>query len=419
MGAARRSCCGATTTSRLEAGSDVSAAQPFTLVGARIWDGVAADYLDADALAVADGRIAALGRADRLARIGEAIDASGLTVTPGLIDCHVHLCLDPTIFDPQAQSRGTDAEELAAMAARAESMLRAGITTARDLGGGRFLELALRDAIARGEALGPRLLCAGQPVTSPRGHCHFWGGEAADVDAARAVIDRQRERGVDLIKVIATGGNLTRGSKPREAQYDDATLAAIVAYARELGYRIASHCHGTAGIRASAAACVTTIEHCTWLGENGSGSDYDPEAAAALAANGIWVSPTINTGWRRFIEAGDARGPRIGANFAAMRAAGVRLIASTDAGIPNVPHADLPRALPLFARYAGLTPVESLRAATADAAAALGIGEETGTLAVGHAADLIVVEGDPLADLACLAAPRAVIGCGRWAHRAL
>lgn len=392
----------------------MSAAPPFTLVGARIWDGASAGYLDgADAVVVADGRIAAIGRAGRLIRRGEAIDVGGRAVLPGLIDCHVHLCLDPSILDPQAQSRGNDDDELAAMGARAESMLRAGITTARDLGGGRFLELSLRDAIVRGEARGPRLLCAGQPVTSPHGHCHFWGGEAADAEAARAVIDRQHRRGVDLIKVIATGGNLTRGSRPREAQYDEATLAAIVAYARELGYRVASHCHGTAGIRASAAARVTTIEHCTWLGEGGSGSDYDPEAAATLAANGVWVSPTINSAWRRHIESNDARVARIGANFAAMRAAGVRLIASTDAGIPNVRHSDLPAALPIFARYAGLTPVEALRAATSHAAQALGIENETGTLEVGRAADLIVVDGDPLSDLACLASPHAVIKRGQ------
>src|SRR5262249_15673297 len=216
--------------------------------------------------------IAAIGRANALGERGETIDLAGRALIPGLIDCHVHLCLDPAVFEAEAQTRGSDEHELAAMRDRAEAMVRAGITTARDLGGGRFLELAVRDAIARGDALGPRLLCAGQPVTSPMGHCHFWGGEAADVGAARGGIDRQREGGVDLIKVIATGGNLTHGSRPREAQFTDEALAAIVGYARELGYRVASHCHGTPGIRASAAARVTTIEHCSWLGANRSGA---------------------------------------------------------------------------------------------------------------------------------------------------
>ena len=387
----------------------------LTLVGARIWDGVASGYLEhADAVRVVDGRIAAIGKVGAgLPATGETIDLEGRALLPGLIDCHVHMCLDPTVFDAEAQTRGSDEHELAAMRARAEAMVRAGITTARDLGGGRFLELTVRDAIAHGDALGPRLLCAGQPVTSPHGHCHFWGGEAADVAAARAVIDRQRARGVDLIKVIATGGNLTRGSRPQEAQFTDEALAAIVGYARELGYRVAAHCHGTPGIRASAAARVTTIEHCSWLGANGSGSDYDPNAAATIAANGIWVSPTINTGWRRFLEGDPARTARVTANFAAMRAAGVRLVSSTDAGIPNVAHSDLPRSLAVFARFAGLTPVEALRAATADAAAALGISDVTGAIAVGRAADLIAIDGDPLADLACLATPHAVIARGR------
>jgi len=390
----------------------VSAQSDLTVVGARIWDGISPGYLErADAIRIVDGRIAAIGRAEALRGSSEPLDLAGRTVLPGLIDCHVHLCLDPGVFDAEAQTRGSDAEELAKMRERAAAMVRAGITTARDLGGGRFLELAVRDAIARGEALGPRLLCAGQPVTSPRGHCHFWGGEAADIDAARAVIDRQRERGVDLIKVIATGGNLTRGSRPRDAQFPDETLQAIVAHARAYGFRVAAHCHGTPGIRASAAARVTTIEHCSWLGEK-TGSDYDADAAAALAAHGIWVSPTINSGWRRFIDANDERVARIGANFAAMRAAGVRLVASTDAGIPNVRHSDLPRALPTFARFAGLTPLEALRAATADAANALGIAGVTGTLAAGRSADMLAVDGDPLADLDCLATPHAVIARG-------
>ncbi len=133
---------------------------------------------------------------------------------PGLIDAHVHMVLDPDLRDPLAQTAADRATRAAAMAQRAVEMVRAGITTARDLGGGEWLELELRDRIARGEVEGPRLVCAGQPVTSPQGHCHFWGGEATGAADAAAVIARQREHGVDLIKVMATGGTMTKGTHP-------------------------------------------------------------------------------------------------------------------------------------------------------------------------------------------------------------
>jgi imidazolonepropionase-like amidohydrolase len=324
----------------------------------------------------------------------------------------VHMVLDPAVRDPLAQPRGHPEAELAAMAERAAAMVRAGITTARDLGGGDWLELALRDGIARGEYPGPRLLCAGQPVTSPRGHCHFWGGEAATLADAAAVIARQHEHAVDLIKVMASGGNLTAGSTPRLAQYDVPTLTGIVAEARRLGYPVAAHCHGTAGIRNAVEAGVATIEHCSWVGEAGWGTDYDAEVVRRMAAQGTVVSPTINAGWRRHVGSGSDHERRVRGNFAAMRAAGVSLIASTDAGIPNVAHADLANALPVFAHFAGFTPRETLIAATSAAAAAIGLGDVTGRLADGYAADVLFVDGDPLADLACLGAPVDVLARG-------
>jgi imidazolonepropionase-like amidohydrolase len=387
----------------------------LTLTGLRIWDGASDGYLDGcDAIRIEHGRISAIGSADALSRGAETRDLDGAVALPGLIDAHVHLCLDPEIRDPGAQSRGTGDAEFEAMAARAVGMARAGITTARDLGGGAHLELALRDRIRDGERAGPRLVCAGQPVTSVRGHCWFWGGEAADLDAARAVIARQAAAGVDLVKVMATGGSMTAGTRPRDSQFDDATLAAIVADARARGYEVAAHCHGTAGIRGAVAARVTTIEHCSWVGDAGWGSDYDATTASAIAANGIWVSPTINAGWRRFVGREDDFATRVSGNLKAMRALGVRYIASTDAGIPNVRHADLPKALPVFAHFAGLAPVEALRTATSESACALGLAAETGRLAPGLAADILFVDGDPLADLACLASPRAVLTRGVW-----
>ena len=376
----------------------------------RIWDGVAREYVTADMLAVEAGGIVAVGDGGD-APERDHRDLSGLTVVPGLIDAHVHMTLDPSLPTPDAQLAVPDEKLIRDMDHRAEAMVRAGITTARDLGGGKWLELALRDRIAAGQP-GPRLLCAGQPVTSIGGHCHFWGGEACDAQAAEAVIERQAERGVDLIKIMATGGNLTKNSSPRKAQYDAETTREIVEHARRRGFDVAAHCHGTEGIDHSARAGVATIEHCSWLAEDGTRSGYDPEVAAAIAANGVWVSPTINAGWARF-----AKNPKfeqaVQGTFARMREAGVRLIASTDAGIPNVRHEDLAKALPVFAHYAGLTPVEVLRSATSDCAVAIGLGEVTGRIAPGYAADLLFVDGDPLADVSVLESPAFVVAGGR------
>ena len=378
----------------------------------RVWDGVADGYADVDVLAIEEGRVAAASEAE--ARGRDARDLAGLTVLPGLIDAHVHMTLDPALPTPDAQLAVPDETLVRNMDGRAEAMVRAGITTARDLGGGKWLELALRDRIAAGQP-GPRLLCAGQPVTSVQGHCHFWGGEACDAEAAEAVIERQVEHGVDLIKIMATGGNLTKGSSPRKAQYDLETTAEIVEHARRRGFDVAAHCHGTEGIDHAARAGVATIEHCSWLGDDGMRSGYDPEVAAAIVANGAWVSPTINAGWKRFAKNAkfDAA---VRETFRRMREAGIRLIASTDAGIPNVRHEDLARALPVFAHFAGLTPVETLRSATSDCAAAIGLGGVTGRIAPGLAADLLFVDGDPLADLEVLESPAFVLAGGREYH---
>ena len=386
-------------------------AQVYTRL--RVWDGVGGAYLDGvDAIRVERGAITALGAATDISVGATVRDMGGVALVPGLIDAHVHMVLDPDVRDPLAQARGDAATQLDAMARRATAMVRAGITTARDLGGGEWLELGLRDRITRGEVAGPRLLCAGQPVTSPGGHCHFWGGEAGNVPDAAAVIARQHEHGVDLIKVMATGGSLTKGSTPRMAQFDADTLVAIVADARQRGYPVAAHCHGTEGIRFAVRAGVNTIEHCSWVGESGWGTEYDATLAAEMATRGVCVSPTINVGWKRHQGSGSEHEGRLLRNFAAMRAAGVALAASTDAGIPNVRHEDLAKALPVFAHFAQMSNVDALKSATSGCARAIGIGHLTGRLAPGFAADLLFVDGDPLTDLACLATPVAVVARG-------
>lgn len=383
------------------------------IIGVRVWDGTA-DRTDGDGrtVRIEAGRIRAVGSGASLARDAERIELAGATLLPGLIDAHVHMCLDPARREPaSAEVSRSDAEP---MQLRAASMVRAGITTARDLGGGEWKELALRDAIRSGACPGPRLLCAGQPLTTPGGHCHFWGGEAEGAEQIRAVVERQLARGVDLVKVMATGGVITKGSSPGKAQFDVASLSLAVELAHDAGRPVAAHCHGTEGIANAAEAGVDTVEHCSFAGGEGFGSALDLGVVERLAGRGAAVSPTVNAGWGRFTS-GKAKpfGDRMRACYRALREAGVPLIASTDAGIPRVAHDGLPDALPVFAQLAELSPAEALRSATADSARVLGLGGETGRVEPGLAADLLVVDGDPLEDWGALRRPLLVTAAGR------
>ncbi len=381
----------------------------YLLRNLRIWDGER--RLDADSLRLADGLIDSVGTSVAAAAGDTVIDCAGATALPGLVDAHVHMELDPARATPPAPA---DPRDLDAMAARATAMVRAGITTARDLGGGVWAELELRARVAAGVVPGPRLLCAGQPVTSRGGHCHFWGGEADDLASASIVIARQLEHGVDLVKVMATGGLFTRGSDPAGAQFDQETLSGIVAVAAAHDLPVAAHCHGVRGIEYAARAGVRTIEHCSWMGDAGWAGNYDDAVARLVLEHGVWVSPTVNRGWQRYLDNPDpTKLQRIRAAFQAMRALGIPFVASTDAGIPGVAHHELPQALAVFSRIAECPADATLRTATSDAAVALGIESCTGRIAPGLAADVLVVDGDPLADLDALARPVAVWAAGR------
>ncbi|MGH0034574.1 MAG: amidohydrolase family protein [Myxococcota bacterium] len=393
---------------------------PIALSGVHVWDGVApTPSRERCTLRIESGRIAAIGTDPDLVRDAREIPLEGATALPGLIDAHVHLTLDPALRTP-ADQLAVAPEVVARQAAeRARRMLGAGITTVRDLGGGRWTELALRDRIAAGELPGPRVLCAGQPLTSPGGHCHFWGGEARGTTGIDAVVRRQLERGVEWIKVMATGGVFTPGSRTSRPQFDDAEIRRAVEVANAAGRPVAAHCHGTAGIGQAAAAGVRSVEHCSFAGAGGFGSDLAPDVVEVLATRArrgaLWVSPTVNAGWGRHL--GGDSGPTAFASrmtrvFEQLRASGVPLIASTDAGIPGVEHHRLADALPVMAALAGLSPVECLRSATSESARALGLGDEVGRLRPGFAADVLVCRTDPTRDLAALARPLLVVARG-------
>ncbi|KOU33390.1 amidohydrolase family protein [Streptomyces sp. WM6368] len=368
------------------------------------------------------GLIAAAGpRAEVEAQAGPDVPRLAFpegTLLPGLIDAHVHLALDAGP-DPVAglQAAG-DAELYAGMADRAGRLLATGVTTARDLGDRGGLAVRLRDEIAAGRVPGPRLLSAGTPLTAVGGHCWFMGGEVEGIGAIREAVRRNAAAGVDLIKVMATGGGITKGGPAVwQAQFTEEELSVVVAEARSLGLPVAAHAHGTEGIAAAVAAGVDTIEHCTWMGR--AGFDVREDLVDAIAAGGIAVCPAASPDWRGFAQRfGPERAEEMFGRLRWMAERGVRLLPGTDAGVPHAVFDGFVSSLEFF-EHIGLAPAEIVDLATSGAARALGIDGDTGRLAAGFRADLLVVDGDPLTDLAALRAVRLVVAGGRPAGPSL
>jgi len=335
-------------------------------------------------------------------------DYPGATILPGLIDSHVHLGFDGGP-NPAARMRGaTDEQLLVLMLHSARELLGVGVTTARDLGARAYLDVVVRDAIAEGLARGPRMVVAARPVTVTGGHCWFMGGEADSEDDLRRIVRTHHKHGADLIKVMVTGGFMTSGSAPWHAQFTGVQLAVIVEEARRVDKPVAAHVHGIEGIRRAVEAGVTTLEHCSFVTETNE-RRFDEALAARIAEQEIFVCPTISVNAPYIAE---LTGIKVGEHAKAMREMGVRLIAGTDAGINNNPHHQYLGGLEYLVTL-GFPPGDVLTMATTQAAAALGVDAITGRLEAGYEADLIVVDGDPSADIAALGRLRRVMARGR------
>ncbi len=335
-------------------------------------------------------------------------DYPGATIMPGLIDSHVHLGFDGGP-NPAARMRGaTDEQLLVLMLHHARQLLGVGVTTARDLGARGYLDVVVRDAIVEGLARGPRMVVATRPVTVTGGHCWFMGGEADSEDDLRRIVRTHHKHGADLIKVMATGGFMTRGSAPWHAQFTTAQLAVIVEEAKRVDKPVAAHVHGIEGIRRAVEAGVTTLEHCSFVTETNE-RRFDEALAARIAEQQIFVCPTINVN-APYVAA--LTGIRVGEHARALHETGVRIIAGTDAGIDNNPHHQYLGGLEYLVTL-GFRPEQVLAMATTEAAAALGVEAVTGRLAPGYDADLLVVDGDPRADITVLGKLRRVIARGR------
>jgi imidazolonepropionase-like amidohydrolase len=396
------------------------------LTADRIWDGRAAAPIDHGFVLVEDGHVAAIGRQADLGTLdgAEPLALGDATIMPGLINGHVHLTFSGTTTVVEDYTREA-ADGLAALTLRAVHNLhaaaRVGVTTVRDLGTVNEVAFAVRAAAADGRIPAPRVLSSGRPLTVTGGHCHWFSHCCDNADQIRTAVRRQVHEGADVIKIFASGGNMTPRTNPHEPQYTEEELRACVQEARRLQVPVAAHAHAPEPIRRAVEAGATTIEHC--LFETPDGVDYDPAIAESMARQGIAFCPTLGVSFRRLAALAPkapvlarilAREPLFHAALRNLLAAGAPLLAGNDAGIIGRPFDDYPADLAVLVGEdgLGLSPRQVLTAATSGAAALLGL-TDTGVLAPGRRADLLAVAGDPLTDITDLTRTRHVLIAGR------
>jgi len=340
----------------------------------------------------------------------EVTECPGATLLPGLIDCHVHLCAGA---EPDALYRDadrSDPEREAVIRRALHDQLAAGVTTVRDLGDHAY---AVVDRAPRDDE--PTVLRSGPPITTPGGHCAAMGGAAVGRAAlTRGVADRAA-RGVDVVKVVVSGGAMTRESEPLALQYTAGEVALVVREAHRWGLPVTAHAHSLESVRVSIAAGVDGIEHCTCL--TGYGVETPPDVVAGLLGQGIAVCPTFGRApgvppSPQMVEVMRRTGMSMDDRFAQvvdLHAAGVTVVSGSDAGIhPGKPHGVLPYAVAELVE-AGLPAVAALRTATSAAARACRVEQRKGRIAPGFDADLLFVDGDPTTDLAALNRVRGVV----------
>lgn len=382
------------------------------LVGARLLDGRSPDAVR-DGMLVTDeqGRIVAVGpgRAVDVPSDAVRIDATGLTVLPGIIDCHVHLSLRLEPVAEQAQRSATDLVVRALQTGR--DFLEAGVTTVRDAG---YTPAGIKRAFASGAFPGPRTQVSCTPLSQTGGHGDGWTpsgavlatevsdlppGIADGVDAVRRAARLQIRAGADWIKVMATGGVLSAADTPDASQFTIDEMRAIVEEAQAAGIKgTFAHAEGTAGIKNALRAGITSIEH---------GDLIDDEGIDLMLERDVPLIPTFNINFALMDPERVARGEvppwaiekmtylfeRQQHNFRRAVERGVRIVMGTDSFNGMYPPAEL-----AYLADFGLGPFQAIRASTIEAARLLGLEDEIGTLDAGKQADLIAVSGDPLAE---------------------
>lgn len=409
-----RAALGSLLAAALAAFSAAAPAETMVVRAGRLLDVELGRYLTDQAIRIDDGRITSISPWGVGSRGGAwLIDWSAYTVLPGLIDLHTHLVGDISSADVAAPLSSSAARDALMGALHARATLAAGFTTVRDVGTYRALvDVALRNSINAGQVEGPRMYVAGAYITKTNGGGEVTGqpkgmvvpdemrrGVADNADQVRKRVQELLTGGADFIKIMATGAVFTSGTAPSVPEFSEAEIRVAVEEAAKAGTFVVAHAHGAEGIKNAVRAGVRSIEH---------GSYLDDEGIALMVKHGTWLVADIyngdyteevgsRDGWSEEILQKNRETTDIQRKgFEKAVRAGVRVGFGTDAGI--YPHGDNALQFAYMVRY-GMTPLAAIRAATIDAAASLGRAQELGSVAPGKFADLIAVEGDPLADI--------------------
>jgi imidazolonepropionase-like amidohydrolase len=395
---------------------NVGSAQVAAVKAGRLIDPDTGTVLENQVILVREKKIVAVGKDLTIPPDAKVIDLSSKTVLPGLIDCHTHVADGQGDGEPFNVLRKTAAEVVLESVPNARATLLSGFTSVRDVGTYHALnDVALRDAIAKGYVIGPRMYVAGAYLTITGGAGAMTGqapdiqlpwdlhyGEANGPWEVRQKIRLLAHNGVDVIKVLSSGAVLTHGSNPKSQEFTPEELKAAVDEANQFGLKVASHAHSPQGIKNAILAGVASIEHATMI---------DDEGIALAKSHGtyldmdIYDEECIQQAGREgktpkdFLEHDAELGQLQRQNFRKAVKAGVKMSFGTDAGV--CPYGTAGKQFAFMVKY-GMTPMQAIQAATSNAADLLGHSDVVGSIKPGKYADLIAVSGDPLKDVSVL-----------------
>ncbi len=387
-----------------------SAARTLLRAGAVVDVHTGQESRDATVIVQGDRVVRVAGTGATPAQPGDReIDLRGYTLLPGLFDVHTHLT-GVTDFDPYFELSMTPGKEAILGVENAKTTLEAGFTTVRNVGANDFTDVALRDEINEGHIPGPHMQVSGPALGITGGHMdenllpfqyHVQGEGVADgIPAVQHMVRQNIKYGVDLIKIGASGGVLSKGDDPQASQYTREEMVAIVADAHRLGRKVAAHAHGAQAILWATEAGVDSIEH---------GSYIDDACIQAMKAHGTYLVPTSYLyDWYRenghlpalYAQKMHDVTSVARANHKRAIAAGVKVALGTDAAV--YPHGLNAHELEVYVKDYGMTPLAALQSATLSAADLMGWTDRAGALDPGKWADVIAVKGDPLLDIRTL-----------------